>query len=510
MSKLIIIGIDGLDSNLISKFEESLPNFKKLKLLVPNVKLTSVYPYDSETAWSTIYTGLNPAKHGVVVFKNPFDNLTTTSSLVDAESDIRKRLKGITFWDYASKAGKKVCVLFPHAVYPAWQVNGTMICRSMKGNNKNYPIQSFPSSISKEYISSNMNSVRSLPTKNTMNNYIELCKKLVFDEIELGLKMLCKDEWDLFFIYSSAGDAIQHVFWNYCDDNDPTYPGNNEYQNVIEDFYKYYDKMLGSFMEKMDENDTLLLLSDHGHGMRPMNLVNFNEMLRERGYLESKVKNENKTDRYYIFEKLKDNLSEFVVKYGLSDITAKFVKIAPITKKVYTASLSIDWNKSVACASDPNGIKAYSYGGIAINRNNLSMDYEDFRNLLIREFSIVSHPVSGKNLIKWMCKREELYQGTYLGKYPDIVFELDQDFGVGWGTHVPLISKSHTHLIQPGGHLRDSAVFLISKKYENIRQKITLEDIFPTVLQILNIQEVINCDGSSIFVENKSISSDIT
>ena len=499
MSKVVIIGIDGLDLELLLKYENDLPSFKKLRMNLPDIKLTSVYPYDSETAWCSIYTGLNPAKHGTVIFKNPFEESTTTSTFVDAEIDIQKRIRGITFWDYASEAGKKVCVLFPHGVYPPWEVNGIMISRSMKGDKPNFHIRSNPDYICNEYISSDMNSVRSLPTRRTMGDYIESCKNLIDDEIKLGLKLLKKDNWDLFFIYSSAGDAIQHVFWNYSDKNDPTYPGSNIYENVIKDFYKYYDNMLELFIENIDGNQTLFVISDHGHGMRPMKLVNFNEILRQRRYLISKITNKSKGDPYYILERLKDSLSSLIVRCGLLDIAAEFVRIVPATKKAYTKSLSIDWDKSIACVSDPNGIKAYSYGGIAINTKNLSMGYEDFRTNLIDEFSTIIDPISGQNIIKWICRREELYCGMYLDKYPDIIFELDDTFGVGWGTHVPVISKSHTHSIQPGGHLRESAVFLSSTLYENINKHMTLEDIAPTILDILKINKMFDCDGHSIF-----------
>ena len=60
-AKVIIIGIDSMDSILLNKFIEELPNFKQLKHECPNLYLKSVFPPDSDTAWASIYTGLNPA-----------------------------------------------------------------------------------------------------------------------------------------------------------------------------------------------------------------------------------------------------------------------------------------------------------------------------------------------------------------------------------------------------------------------------------------------------------------
>ena len=68
--KLIVIGIDGLDANLIHQFRDDLPNFSKLSQKSPLTRMSSVFPPDSPTAWATIFTGLDPANHGIVSFKD--------------------------------------------------------------------------------------------------------------------------------------------------------------------------------------------------------------------------------------------------------------------------------------------------------------------------------------------------------------------------------------------------------------------------------------------------------
>ena len=80
MKRVLMIGIDALDSNTLAKFEPELPNLSRLKKSSPALKLTSVYPPDSHTCWATIYTGLNPAKHGIVQFVDPLDKASSTAS----------------------------------------------------------------------------------------------------------------------------------------------------------------------------------------------------------------------------------------------------------------------------------------------------------------------------------------------------------------------------------------------------------------------------------------------
>ena len=94
MAKLLIIGIDSMDRELVSKYLDSLPNFRKIIEESPKIRSASVFPPDSDTAWASIYTGLNPTKHGIVEFVDPLDPkerpFTITEQLGKAKvSDIR-------------------------------------------------------------------------------------------------------------------------------------------------------------------------------------------------------------------------------------------------------------------------------------------------------------------------------------------------------------------------------------------------------------------------------------
>ena len=75
MTRVIIIGIDGMDKELVAKFKENLPSISKIEDISPKIDLRSVFPPDSETAWASIYTGLNPARHGVLHFLDSLEKI---------------------------------------------------------------------------------------------------------------------------------------------------------------------------------------------------------------------------------------------------------------------------------------------------------------------------------------------------------------------------------------------------------------------------------------------------
>lgn len=495
MSKVLVIIIDAMDSIQVSKYEYHLPNLKKLKKDSPEITLTSVYPPDSPTALASIYTGLNPARHGVVHFVDPLERASIMSN-DDFDNTV---LKGNTFWDIAGRFGRKVCVILPFLGYPVWPVNGIMVGKSAVKDD----VQIFPKSLSGKYDLSLLNTVRGFPgRKGNIALYLERQRSFVLQQLDLTLKMLTEESWDLSVFYSGIIDSIHHPFWRYCDEKDPSYPGPNPYQNVIKDFYFLHDQVIGKLIEAVDSDTTVILLSDHGHGMRPIKLLNINEFLRQRGFLIPRAKNIVSKGLVHIIEKVKRLSLDFVSRHDMGNSAAMLLRLFPSAKKVYTSPLSIDWSKTLAYVSDLSGIKSYPYGGINIVKENLtSKDYEELRDLIIGEIREIKEPNTNEKLVNLICRREDLYSGEYLNKYPDIVLELKDDWGIGWSIHESLFGTSPAHSIVPGSHKVHSPVYFMSNLQGRniVRKDIELMDVAPTVLDLLEVEAEVNFDGRSLF-----------
>ena len=491
MTKVMIVSIDALDPNQLLKFKNSMPNLRKMMEESPAFKMKSVFPPDTIPAWITIYTGLNPAEHGIIhtfdIFESDWQSITNLS--VDA-------FKGRTFWDIAGKNGKKVCVLFPQSAFPPWEVNGVMVSRSLyppeylKKNGmfiENNGVLAYPPSIANKYKINHLSTLSGdYPGFKDLGNYAEKAKRKVLDQAEFGLKISKDYDWDLFFIYFSELDIIQHFFWRYFDEKDPTHPPNNPYKNVIPDFYKLFDQIIGEFF-KTHPDAVQIVMSDHGHGMRPPKTVNINEYLRERGYL--KIAN---NPSLMLVEKIKRKLLDFVHKRDLTYWLVKLGKsklFSGVSKKVYTSSSTIDTENSLAYLSYFTGAKSYSQGGINLNRAVLGEDYDKFREKLMRELYVLKDPTTNEELFEWIKRREELYQGKNINLYPDIVFKFKDEYGVYWSVYSPLTGTSYEHNLSSGGHKED-AVFLISGlNGDIIKENMTLMDVAPTVLDILGINK---------------------
>jgi len=68
-----------------------------------SLKLQTVFPPDSDTSWASIYTGMNPAEHGVLQFIDPLEK---AHKYLSEEID-NTTIRGKAYWDVAGKYGKK-------------------------------------------------------------------------------------------------------------------------------------------------------------------------------------------------------------------------------------------------------------------------------------------------------------------------------------------------------------------------------------------------------------------
>ena len=72
VSRLLIIGLDGLEPSLVRRWIASskLPTIARLRKDRPDGgRLRSTLPYATFPAWSTFLTGVNPGEHGVFDFR---------------------------------------------------------------------------------------------------------------------------------------------------------------------------------------------------------------------------------------------------------------------------------------------------------------------------------------------------------------------------------------------------------------------------------------------------------
>ncbi len=463
VKRLIVIGIDGMDLHAVWHYSDRLPNIMKLIANNPETTMRSVFPADTTPAWSTIYTGLDPTEHGIINFVNVGAKNNTYKPFTFDDSAFRGR----TFWDTLAEEGLRCSVILPMNIKQGWDPNGLMITRP----NAEGKIVVWPEE--KRSLYQPREDILGTDGKFTSEDDLPALKKEFFDKVaeEWRLTKLAiqNEDCDVLFSYFSTTDGIQHDFWRHCDPRHPAYPGPNEHESAIGDMYAYMDGVLGEIM-KMQPDVPLIVLSDHGHGARPVKTARINELLRRGGYLAPKPKTASGGAKKKAKKALKSFALGTVRRVGLPVPLMKLAKRFPLWKGLFASSGDFDWDNTRAYLSDLSALKNYSYGGVRLNDN--VRDKDALADEIIDYLKPIKKP-DGEPLFEWIQRTNTFYKGEFLNKYPEIIFQMDEHYGGEWELGENVFGDAgFMHLLSPGGHRWRTAVLftnhveLGAKRYE--------------------------------------------
>jgi predicted AlkP superfamily phosphohydrolase/phosphomutase len=277
-----------------------------------------------------------------------------------------------------------------------------------------------------------------------------------------------------------------------------TYPGSTAFKGTILDYYKIVDGFVGEFVDAFPDA-SMIVLSDHGHHSRPARTVNVNEFLRAKGHVTMKG------NRSKALSKVRKSVLEVSTRLNIEHVLIRVLanseRLAKAGKSVYSSVGSIDRTKSRAFLSNFAGIKSYPFGGVEVNRELVSDgEYELLRTALIAELSEL-RTRDGVSVVKWVKAREDVDNGEFSDRmYPDILFELADEYGVGWEVHSDLFGKATDHKAASGGHNKD-AVLLLRNIEKEVKDKVpSIISVTPSILDLYGIDcKEKRLDGKSIF-----------
>lgn len=463
MSQIMLIGMSGLDADLLRVYGPSLPNLRRLMLESPFLELESTVPPEPAPAWTSVYTGLNPANHGMLAKIDCLERVLPGGHCFQGEF----------FWEKAARAGKQVCILNP-LLASHRSLKGLLLIPGSTpslADGSEMTEKAFPCLLDEPLI----------PPASQLSAFCHTLQERTECQVAFALDVFARKRWDLFFIQFDALDHVQHFLWRYSDPGDPLYPGKNEHANRILEFYRFFDRIVGRFRSAIDGECVLGVVSSHGHERRCVYHLHINEWLREQGFL---------TPLHPTTSLIRRNASG--QSRRLADLRSYFAQFLPRRGRWSGARHSIDQEHTIAQMVELAG-SASSYGGIRVNRDLLERQGRDYELVCeaivtgLEQLCIKESPV-----VNWAKRREQYYQGKHLQRYPDILFELRSDFGVGRNLYTPLAVPDSTHRLISGTHSAHG-VFLLAnwpaelEPYQDF-QSPSVMDITPTLLCLSGVE----------------------
>lgn len=417
MGRTIILGLDGVPYGLVRDLTEQgvMPHLKRLRETGVFTKLESTVPDVSSVAWSTIITGQNPGEHGIYGFT---DIIEGTYSISYHNS---RKLRSRPFWQKHPE--QKHVILNLPASYPASELNGVMVAGFVAPDLEKavYPRSYLEKLKAFDY------RIDIDAEKARKSNRL-LFKKL-FEVFERRVKAYRyfweKIAWDTFMLVFTGTDRLGHYLWNAYGDED------HEYHEKFLEFFSRIDTIIGEIDERMEEDDALVLLSDHGMERIKAN-VNVNAYLAREGFLH-----------------LDDTPNK-----GFNNI------------KEGTQAFSLD------------------PGRIYLNKRGKypkgSVSEEQEEAILTRlEKSLKRLKNDGEPVINTIYRKEELYDGAHVENAPDLVALSHSGFKLKGG-----LLKDQVFEKPPlsGKHTRDDAFILIKNGNDDIIPKNPSLEDFRTII----------------------------
>jgi tetratricopeptide (TPR) repeat protein len=288
-SRVIVLGLDGMDPRTVDLLmsEGKLPNLAKLRQHGAYAPLLSAEPLLSPVVWTTIATGKGPDQHRIghfVAVNEKGEQLPVTSSM--------RKVKAL--WNILSDAGRRVAVLGWWATWPSEKVNGAMVSdhfayhflfgQGLHGDDspegKTWPpdlVQKLqplvkrpqdlkPADLAPFVTVSQQDFDRPFDLDDELSGFKwALATTITYRNVALDLWK--KERPDTMLAYFEATDSTAHLFGHLFRASalsGELAEQQKRYGRAVEAMYTYADGIVGDFMAAMDDDTTLIVLSDHG------------------------------------------------------------------------------------------------------------------------------------------------------------------------------------------------------------------------------------------------------
>ena len=501
--KVLVIGLDGATFDLIKPWaaEGRLPTLARLLAEGAHGPLASTVPPMTAPAWTSFATGTNPGKHRLYdwIAREPgsyrFTPVTAHDSAVPP------------LYSLLSQVGRRVCALNVPMTYPPFAVNGLMVS-GMPAPNVQSGI-TYPASLYQDILQAVGDYILYPdPGQAYSDSGVDAFLKRLYRCTELRCQtfdyLRNREAWDFAMLVFNGTDTISHAMWKYMDRDHPLHDPSRyqKYGSAIRDFYQFVDQYLATIVDTLDEDTTLIIMSDHGFG--PFHkFIHVNNWLIREGMMHVRpgwYPGLKQTLFRLGFSPM--NVYNLLMQLGLGALKREVVRGQGqgLLKKLFLSFEDVDWDRTVA----------YSLGNVGQIRINLAgrepfgcvqpgAAYEQVRADIMERLSDLRDPATGEPVVEAVYRREEIYSGDYLEDAADIVFipRRLEYFGFGeyeFGSHKIIESMkrgiSGTHRMH-GVFLAYGPAIQAGVHVEGAR----LVDLAPTIFYMMGVPVPQHMDG---------------
>ena len=492
--KTLLLGLDGTCRSVLSPlFDEGVaPTLAALFEDGTSGPLTSQLPPWTPSAWPSLYTGVNPGKHGVFGFLR-FDGYEWD---VVNRSDVAE----FALWELLDRHGLTSVVVNVPVTYPPREFDGALL--------PGYIAPESPACHPEGILEDVEDAVGEYdvygPLDRSGETDLDEAAAHATRRGEAFRYLVDRFDPDFGFLEFQQTDSVFHAR-----------PGDDE---AVRRIYGAVDDAVGRVLDECDP-ETVVVVSDHGMGEYDGYDVRVNEYLRDRGFVRATTDGSGMPSWDAIARnRLQDGddggqpspglatrLAATASQAGLTSQRiqavleplglAEFVAKRAPTDAVRAGTEQVDFRSSRAYVRDRIEL------GVRLNLAGREPDgvvadgeYDEQRDELIDALSSLETP-DGEPAFDEVLPREAVFSGPYVERAPDVV-TVPADFE--HTLNVSLLGERFGDPFEPWNHKRDGVIAAAGPGVDGTASLsgAHLFDVAPTVLSSLGVPRSDRMDGT--------------
>jgi len=286
MRKIVVLGIDGFDPELVHRWINEMPNLKKMQEKGLWGAMKSTVPPTAACAWTCVQCGRNPGSYGFwdYTYRDHFsygEPKLASSVVKDERVDCLHKI--------LPKLAQRVALINVPASWPPSRIPaGYCIASSMtasldRGSTWPESLKDEIHNLVGEYIT-DIFETDAAHDKMDKDTALKRIYDMDAQRFTLLKHFIHQKKCDYTFAVATGLDAASRLFYRYSDEKHRRYDPDSRYKNVFREYYTWIDKNIGDIWKSLDNNTTLFIHSAYGT-QRLDGQINLNEWLVQEGYI---------------------------------------------------------------------------------------------------------------------------------------------------------------------------------------------------------------------------------
>jgi predicted AlkP superfamily phosphohydrolase/phosphomutase len=312
---------------------------------------------------------------------------------------------------------------------------------------------------------------------------------LVEQRGKYALRLMADHRPDFMMVHFQATDVLQHACWKLVDPSHPRHDAEAaaQYGPEVRRVFERVDHYVGRMLEHLDDDTTVIVMSDHGFGLLHLKKGVFTRLragLFRAGLTPSAV--------WHLIEKVGlQNYVWLVSKSTRNKVVSKFLSFD-----------DVDWSRTVAYSMGHVGqvyinLKGREPHGIV----EPGEEYLAARQRVIDALQALRHPQTGEPLVDQVIRGDEVVHGPHAHQTPDLHLVLDGYRVIAF----PLFAADGRLVTRQirgdsGSHRRHGVLMAWGPEVRAGHQvaEARIVDLAPTILHLMGLPVPADMDGRAL------------